>query len=164
MSLLTFISQILTLIVIIIAAIFLVNYTSKALTEWKIAEDGLSLIWLGQFAFQHKQDRSIKWGEIKSYKYKVDSFARYDMFELKLHNGNKLRIYHSTTRRRDFEEFINCFEENIFKFNQRLEITREIIREKTFFETRPGRIIFIVLLIIGFTLGIIFTKIFSNKK
>jgi len=88
-----------------IIAYFLWQRFVTARTEWTIDKNGISMTWVRQFSFSHKDDISLKWNEIESIKRGFD--PNYYNLKIRLVNGRKIKIYHDTlTTRDDFNQFI----------------------------------------------------------
>ncbi len=87
-----------------------------ARTEWTIDSDGISMIWVKQFAFTNKENINLKWDEIASIKRGFD--PNYYNLKIKLVSGKKIKIYHDTlTTRDDFTKFITSLNQT---FNNRI--------------------------------------------
>jgi len=95
-------------ITLLIAGVFLNQKLTIAKTEWTITKEGVALKWVTQLNFQKESDLFLKWEEIKSYK---DVYGRaYNIFVIKLVNGERLRFPHGSLFRKDeFNEFLEDF-------------------------------------------------------
>lgn len=72
--------------------------------EWRIDEEGIYMRWIKHFAYNKKDDISLKWSEIKKIYQGLD--PQYDTFKIELLSGTKFKFYHDNlTTRDDYAEF-----------------------------------------------------------
>ena len=83
-----------------------------ARTKWSIDDNGISIIWIKQFAFAHKEDITIKWNEIENISRGFD--PNYFILKIKLVSGKKIKFHHDVlTTKDDFKEFLKTLRTNI---------------------------------------------------
>ena len=148
--------------ILMATALIATRITSRALLEFTISENTIQLTWLKQFLFQKKEDITFNWSDIKSYKYHQD--RNYDLFKIELKDGNVIKLWHSNVvLKDDFIKFRLYFEKKVWLLNQKEEKENasqkenltKIIKEKTFFHTKPGLVVSIFMLLFAISIPII---------
>lgn len=126
------------MLVIVVSAFIVPRFPAQARAEWSISESGLMVKWLSQFIFHNRSDLTIRWDEIREYKYRPD--RNFYLMKLKLSDGRVIRLWHDTfSLKDDFDPFINALEEQIKDYNQHNEgSSNQIRRARTFYETNFG--------------------------
>jgi hypothetical protein len=146
--------------VVLIGAIFAARFTSKANTQWLISESEIHIKGHRQYFFQRKPELKISWSEIQAYKYQPDQNA--ELFELTGVNGRKIKLWHDSLERDDFESFINYFEKRVEEYNQKeIRFHKDITRTKTIYEGGTGIAIATMFIL---SLGIIIALNFMSKS
>lgn len=149
---------------IILLAFYLPKYTSVALIEISIDENGITKRWLKQFPFRKKSNEVVKWNEIKNYIFQPD--RQFDKFRLNLKSGKKFVFYHNNDHdeKDDFRLFLFDFITKVEIINtQENSSSREKIKlGKTIYETTGGLIL--AFLSIFVLVGLPILYIFSPHK
>jgi hypothetical protein len=149
-------------VVVIGGAFYATRFTARASTEWILSDTDIQLRWIDQFIFHSKPDMTIKWSEIQEYKYRPDQ--NFDLFKLKLTDGTIIKLWHNTsTTNDDFQRFVGAFERRVQAYNAKdAEISNDIRRAKTIYETKLGLVLAILagifLLAIPILLGLLPNK------
>ena len=101
-------SPLILTIVFLLLLYFLFQKLARAYTEWTVNETGVQIHWLTHFAFNHKDEITISWQEIQSYK--ISYSVQYRTFKIFLNSGGKLIFYHDNWQAKDdFSELIAAF-------------------------------------------------------
>lgn len=153
---LTYKNDILTLIVsltIFLGGIPMSLFLARVSTEWQITEEGINLKWISQSFFIKSRGLTIRWPEIKSYKYKPD--WRWALFKIRMVDGTMVRFWFWLIPNydNDFYKFKTCFEKRISIISQSSSRLNYIFREKGFYESKFGAFILMIALLIIFILG-----------
>lgn len=140
-----------TFIPIVIAAFYIPRYTSTVEIQIIIDENGIEKNWLNQFVFCNQPDLKIKWTENNDFVFEPD--RQFDKFKITLKNGVKIKFYHNNDHvgNDDFISFLIDFENKVKELNNDQDLSIDIKRGKTIYETVWGLILagFAIAMLIG---------------
>jgi hypothetical protein len=119
-------------------ALLAAKFVSQVETKWTLTDTEIKLEWIGQFLFQNRPSLKINWSDIEEYKFQPD--RNFDLLSLRLKDGIKIRLWHSTfLTKDDFERFIRYFEKEVGKYNSAISLgLSDIKRSKNIYETKAG--------------------------
>jgi hypothetical protein len=84
----------------------------KGEVELYILDNGISVTWIKQFHFIHRESRTYKWNEIQDYVFQPDQ--NFDLFKIRLFDKTKIKFNLQETT----EELNNFYVEFQNKINQ----------------------------------------------
>lgn len=152
--------QMLLFLVVFGLAVFLVIIATKNIdkgeVELNILDEGISVKWIKQFHFIHRQSRTYKWSEIEDYVFQPDQ--NFDLFRIRMTDKTKIKFNLKETTE-EFTNFYTDFESKAKQVSQ-LDGKLKIKKGKTVYETTCALVGAIVLgvMIIGLIVTILFVK------